>query len=88
VLLPLIVNTHRADRVVQAELNPVDPAGQEIQRGVVAPGQILQRALACLDHFARDLALGDTHRLGHLGEGLPVRPGRDAYGGDLEHPIG
>ena len=87
-LCPVGVHAHGADHVVGAELDAVDPDGQDVEPGEVTLGQLLQEPFAGLDRLAGDLALGDADRLGHLGEDLLVASGRDAVDEDLEHPIG
>ena len=87
-LLALGIDAHGADHVVRAELNPVDPDGQDVELRDVALGQLLQEPFAGLDGLARDLALGDADGLGHLRDHLFVASGRDAGDQDLEHPIG
>ena len=86
--LALVVNPRRADHVVRAELDSIDPDGQEIEPGEITPGEVVQQAFTGLDRLARDLALGDAHRPGHLGEDLLVASCRDAGDEDLEHPLG
>jgi hypothetical protein len=88
VFMAFVVNPRRADHVVRAELDPIDPDGQEVEPGEIAPGQVVQEALTGLDRRARDLAPGGAHRPGHLGEDWLVAPGRGAGDEDLEHPLG
>ena len=68
--LALVVNPRRTDHVVGAELDSIDPDGQEIELGEITLGEVFQEAFARLDRGAGDLALGNAHRSGHLGKDL------------------
>jgi site-specific DNA recombinase len=88
VLVTVGVDAHGADHVVRAELQPVDPDGQDVELREIAFGEPLEQAFAGLDRLARDLAPGDADGLGHRGDHRLVASGRDARAQDLEHPIG
>ena len=82
------VDSHRTHHVPLAELDAVDPHGEQFHVMEGLFGQCLEHFRASLDRVPRDLAFGDAYSVGHLGDDAGVAACGNAADEDFEHAGG